>query len=330
MQVLVTGGAGFIGSHVCRTLHASGGANRIIVLDDLSTGTTSNLAGLEDIELVEGSILNEDLVTTLVAETDAVVHLAAVPAVARSMKDPRASHDANATGTVVVLEAARRHGAHVIVASSSSVYGRGVTMPTPEDHPTRPASPYAASKLATESYGLAYARSFGLPVLVFRFFNVFGPFQRADHAYAAVIPAFVNAALAGRPLTIHGDGTQTRDFTYVGDVTTLIADALKRTVTADSPVNLAFGSRTSLLSLVSELESLLGRAATKRHGPLRPGDVHDSQADSTLLRSLFPAIAPTPLRAGLQATVEWFSAVDDGGETAGDEGGPRPQATVSA
>ncbi len=149
------------------------------------------------------------LVGRLVGGVDAVVHLAAVPAVARSLKDPRASHEANATGTVVVLEAARAKGAQVLVASSSSVYGRGVTMPTPEDHPTRPASPYAASKLATEAYALSFARSFGLPVLALRFFNVFGPHQRADHAYAAVIPAFVSRCAvrppARRPRRRHPD-----------------------------------------------------------------------------------------------------------------------------
>ncbi len=220
-------------------------------------------------------------------------------------------------------------GVHTIVASSSSVYGRGVALPTREDHPTRPVSPYAASKLATESYALAYARSFGLPVLVFRFFNVFGPLQRADHAYAAVIPAFVSAALAGSPLAIHGDGTQTRDFTYVGDVTAVIADALGRTVTADTPVNLAFGSRTSLLSLVSELESVLGRSLAKRHDPPRAGDVPDSQGDSTLLQSLFTDIAPTALRRGLQATVDWFSSADQQGNSGGDVVS-RSEAIVSA
>ncbi len=329
MNVLVTGGAGFIGSHVCRALRRGGDTECLVVLDDLSTGSRANLADVHGVELVEGSVLDEDLVSQLVATTDAVVHLAAVPAVARSLKDPRASHDANVTGTVVVLEAARRHDTYVVVASSSSVYGRGVTLPTPEDHPTRPVSPYAASKLAAESYALAFARSFGLPVLVFRFFNVFGPLQRADHAYAAVIPAFVSAALGDQPLTINGDGTQTRDFTYVGDVTAVIADALGRRVTAETPVNLAFGSRTSLLSLVSELESLLGRPLSRHHGPPRAGDVPDSQADSTLLRSLFPDIAPTALRVGLQATVEWFSTADRAGGTGGD-GSPRPEAIVSA
>jgi UDP-glucose 4-epimerase len=333
VDVVVTGGAGFIGSHVCRTLRGSGDVERLTVLDDLSTGSASNLAGLDDVELVEGTVLDDRLVTSLVAGAGAVVHLAAVPAVARSLKDPRASHDANATGTVVVLEAARSRGTHVVVASSSSVYGRGVTLPTTEDHPTRPVSPYAASKLATESYALAYARSFGLPVLAFRFFNVFGPLQRADHAYAAVIPAFVDAALAGRPLTIHGDGTQTRDFTYVGDVTAVIAEALAGAVTADTPVNLAFGSRTSLLTLVSELESLLGTSLPMVHGPLRAGDVPDSQADSTRLRSLFPGVAPTALRDGLRATVEWFSTfttAENEGAVGDDQGRRRPEAVSPA
>jgi UDP-glucose 4-epimerase len=325
MDLLVTGGAGFIGSHVCRAIRRSGPSGRLVVLDDLSTGSAGNVADLEDVEFVEGSILNEDLLSKLVAEADAVVHLAAIPAVARSVKDPRASHDTNATGTLMVLEAARVQGAYVVVASSSSVYGRDVTMPTREDHPTRPASPYAASKLAAESYALAYARSFRLPVLVFRFFNVFGPLQRADHAYAAVIPAFVSAALAGRPLTIHGDGTQTRDFTYVGDVAAVIADALARRVTVDHPLNLAFGSRTSLLSLVSELETLLGAPVVRRHESPRPGDVHDSQADPTQLRGHFPEIVATPLRLGLKSTVEWFSAAGLSVTTASDGGMPHSQ-----
>jgi UDP-glucose 4-epimerase len=318
MDILVTGGAGFIGSHVCRELRRAGGAGRVIVLDDLSTGSRANLAGLEDVELIEGSVLDESLVSKLMAETGAVVHLAAVPAVARSLENPRASHDANATGTVVVLEAARARGAHVIVASSSSVYGRNVVMPTPESHPTQPVSPYAASKLSAESYALAYARSFQLPVLVFRFFNVFGPLQRADHAYAAVIPAFISAALAGHPLVINGDGTQTRDFTYVGDVSAVLADALRQSVTAETPVNLAFGSRTSLLALVSELESLLGRPVRKVHGPPRAGDVPDSQGDSTTLRSLFPGISSTALPDGLRATMDWFSTSEGVRETRAD------------
>ena len=184
----------------------------------------------------------------------AIVHLAARPSVPRSLADPVASHLANATGTVEVLEAARRTGAHVVVASSSSVYGATATLPKREDLPTRPMSPYAASKLATEAYTNAYAHSFGLPTLALRFFNVFGPRQPAGHAYAAVVPTFVDAALAGRPLPIDGDGRQTRDFTYVDTVAAVIADAVVRRVTDPDPVNLAFGTRTDLLTLVELLE----------------------------------------------------------------------------
>jgi UDP-glucose 4-epimerase len=306
MDVLVTGGAGFIGSHVCRALRGSGAAGRLVVLDDFSTGVESNLDGIDEVEVHRGSVLDETLVSGLVGDVTAVVHLAAVPAVARSLQNPRASHDANATGTVVVLEAARLHSRYVIVASSSSVYGRNAALPTSEDHPTRPASPYAASKLAAESYTLAYARSFDLQALAFRFFNVFGPSQRADHAYAAVIPAFIAAALDGRPLSVHGDGSQTRDFTYVGDVTAVIEDALVRQVTSDSPVNLAFSTNTSLLVLIDELESLLGRPLPREYGPPRGGDVHDSRADPSRLRTLFPSLTPTSLREGLESTVAWF------------------------
>jgi UDP-glucose 4-epimerase len=306
VDVLVTGGAGFIGSHVCRSLRTSGAAGRILVLDDFSTGLESNLGGIEGVEIHRGSVLDEALVTGLVGEVSAIVHLAAVPAVARSLQNPRGSHDANATGTVVVLEAARHHSRYVVVASSSSVYGRNASLPTSEDHPTRPASPYAASKLAAESYTMSYARSFGTKALAFRFFNVFGPYQRADHAYAAVIPAFIAAALEDKPLTVHGDGTQTRDFTYVGDVTAVIQEALLREVSPDSPVNLAFSTNTSLLDLIAELESLLGRPVSREFGPPRGGDVHDSRADPSRLRALFPSVVPTPLREGLRSTLAWF------------------------
>ncbi|MFD3412106.1 NAD-dependent epimerase/dehydratase family protein [Streptomyces cyaneofuscatus] len=226
-------------------------------------------------------------------------HLAALPSVPRSLQDPLASHHANATGTLQVLEAARRAGGpHVIAASSSSVYGANPHLPKHEDLATAPMSPYAVTKLTTEAYLSAYHHSFDLPVLPFRFFNVYGPGQRADHPYATVIPKWISAALAGEPVTIHGDGTQTRDFTYVGTVCHVLTDALLRRVVDPRPVNLAFGSRTSLLGLIQEIETATGHVVKRQHFPARTGDVAHSQADSGRLRALFPRVAPWHWRRG--------------------------------
>ena len=305
--VLVTGGAGFIGANLCRALVTGPRARPVVVLDDLSTGRAENLAGLDGVDLVEGSILDAALLERVTAGVGAVVHLAARASVPRSLEDPAATHAVNATGTLAVLDAARRAGGpHVVVASSSSVYGANTTLPASEDLATSPLSPYAASKLAAEGYALSYARSFGLRVLVFRFFNVFGPRQPAGHAYAAVVPAFLDAALAGRPLPVHGDGRQTRDFTFVDSVVSVVVDALARGVTAPGPVNLAFGGRASLLDLTDEMSRVLGRQLELEFGPARQGDVRHSQADQSRLRALFPDIEPVPLSAGLQATAEWF------------------------
>jgi UDP-glucose 4-epimerase len=305
--VLVTGGAGFIGANLCRALSSSPTVDRLVVLDDLSTGSADNLAGVAGVELIEGSILDADRLHRAMAGADAVVHLAARASVPRSLEDPVATHAANATGTLAVLEAARAAGgAQVVVASSSSVYGANKTLPAAEDLAPSPLSPYAASKLASEAYSLSYARSFGLPVLVFRFFNVFGPLQRAGHAYAAVVPAFVAAALAGEALPVHGDGSQTRDFTYVGSVVRVLAEAVDRSVTAPGPVNLAFGGRASLLELAATLGDVVGASLPLAHGPARAGDVHDSQADQSRLRALFPDVEPVSLTEGLRTTVAWF------------------------
>jgi UDP-glucose 4-epimerase len=307
-NVVVTGGAGFIGANLCRTLRESSEVDRLVVLDDLSTGSAENLAGVDGIELVEGSILDSGLVDGVLSHANSVVHLAARASVPRSLEDPIATHEVNATGTMVVLEAARRAGGlHVVIASSSSVYGARASFPTSEDSAPSPVSPYAASKLAAESYAMSYARSFGLPVLAFRFFNVFGPFQRAGHAYAAVVPAFLSAALSGEPLPIDGDGRQTRDFTFVGSVVAVLTTAVERAVTSPGPVNLAFGGRSSLLELARELEEVVGHTLERRHGPTRAGDVRDSQADQSRLRSLFPDVSPVSISDGLRATVEWFS-----------------------
>lgn len=304
-RVVVTGGAGFIGANLCRELAGRPRTGSVVAFDDLSTGDLANLDGL-DVEFVEGSVLDRDLVDKVVDGADAVIHLAARPSVSRSLTNPMASHDANASGTVTVLDVCRDKSVHLIAASSSSVYGSVADLPKHEDLPTRPLSPYGASKLAGEAYVLAYGASFGLPTLALRFFNVYGPLQSAGHAYAAVVPAFTDAALRGRPFRVYGDGRQTRDFTYVRSVTGVLAAAVERGVTCSTPVNLAFGTRVSVLELAHLLAGTMGVPVDIAHEPPRAGDVRHSQADTGRLRALFPDIEPVPLADGLAETVEWF------------------------
>ena len=306
MKVVVTGGAGFIGGNLARHLVEAADVDEVAVMDDLSTGVRDNLAGLP-VTFHEGTILDTALLDKAFAGAAAVVHLAALPSVPRSLEDPIASHHANATGTLEVLEAARRAGSpHLVVASSSSVYGSNPELPKHEGMRTVPMSPYAVSKLATETYALSHALCYGMDVLALRFFNVFGPLQPAGHAYAAVIPAFVDAGLAGRPLPVYGDGTNTRDFTFVDTVAAVIVDAIRRRVTSPDPVNLAFGTRTSLNSLIELLARVIGHPLEVDYREPRKGDVPHSQADSSRLQALFPDVEPVPLEQGLRATVDWF------------------------
>ncbi|MFJ8768272.1 NAD-dependent epimerase/dehydratase family protein [Streptomyces clavifer] len=306
MNIVITGGAGFIGSNLVRTLANDPAISQIRVIDNLSTGSKQNLADL-DVDLFEGDIQDAALLDQAFHGAEAVVHLAALPSVPRSVNDPLASHHANATGTLQVLEAARRAGnLQMIAASSSSVYGANPHLPKHEGLATAPMSPYAVTKLATEAYLGAYHHSYGLPVLPFRFFNVYGPGQRADHPYAAVIPKWISATLAGQPVTVHGDGTQTRDFTYVGTVCRVLTDALLRRVVEPRPVNLAFGTRISLIDLIPVIETATGRTVRRKHLSDRVGDVPHSQADSSRLRALFPTVAPVALEEGVSATVDWF------------------------
>ncbi|MBH99741.1 MAG: GDP-mannose 4,6-dehydratase [Acidimicrobiaceae bacterium] len=306
MKVVITGGAGFVGSNLVRHLSTLPEVNQTVVIDDLSFGFRDNLNGC-DTTLLEGSILDDDLLDRAFAGANVVVHLAARSSVPRSVAHPVAAHEVNATGTLRVLEASRRAGGlHVIVASSSSVYGANQTLPKHEDLATRPVSPYAATKLATESYTLAWGHAYDLPVLALRFFNIFGPRQPPLHAYAAAIPSFLAAAFRGDPLPVHGDGTQSRDFTYVATVVDVLARAILDRTSHPSPVNLAFGTSVSLLEIIGELERILGRSLAIQHQPLRIGDVSRSQADASTLQQLFPDVLPTSLAEGLEATVNWF------------------------
>ena len=304
MRLLITGGAGFIGSNLARLALEAG--HDVSVVDDLSTGYEDNLADL-NVDLVRGSILDPMAMAAALEHADSVVHLAALGSVPRSIEDPMATHAANATGTLCVLEASRAAGVdHVLAASSSSVYGLNPALPKSEREWVRPMSPYAVTKLATEQYPLAYQQSFAMRTVAFRFFNVYGPRQRAGHAYAAVIPTFVDALLRGDPLHINGDGSHSRDFTYVGTVCRILLDAAERRLTHAEPVNLAFGTNTTLLELVKGIEKAAGCPAEVMHREPRPGDVKHSQADNTVLRSLFPDVRPVSLEQGLVETIDWF------------------------
>jgi UDP-glucose 4-epimerase len=308
MKIAITGGAGFIGANLVRFLNTHFAEAEISVIDDLSLGLKENLDGRQ-VEFYEGSILDQDLLTRALKGADSVVHLAAIGSVPRSVAYPFATHEANATGTLAVLEVAKNIGVEqVIVASSSSVYGSNPALPKKEEDWTRPMSPYGVSKLATEAYALAYQHSYGLKTLAFRFFNVYGPLQRADHPYAAVIPKFLDAAITQGGVTIFGDGTQTRDFTYVDSVCAVITDAITRRLSNASPLNLAFGTRTSLLDLVSVIEQELESSLDIKFEPARPGDIKDSQANPEKLHQGFPEVQPTPLVQGVHRTAQWFQS----------------------
>jgi UDP-glucose 4-epimerase len=304
-DLLITGGAGFIGSNLARWALSAPEVDRVVVLDDLSTGARESLAGL-DVDFVQGSVTDRAALERAVAGVDAVVHLAALASVPASIEDPLGCHEANATGTLLLLEACRQQGVRqVVAASSSAVYGSN---PAPLKHErewVRPLSPYAVSKLATEQYLVVYQTCYDLSTVAFRFFNVYGPGQAAGHVYAAVIPLFIDALLAGRPLTVYGDGRQTRDFVFVGTVCEILLGASLRGLSHPEPVNVALNTETSLLELIAELEAVSGLTAEVDFRPPRAGDVRHSRADDTSLRALFPDLQPMALRDGLRAVLEW-------------------------
>ena len=310
-RVLVTGGAGFIGSHLVRALLAAG--RRVTVLDDFSTGRRDNLAGLQgDLTVVEGSIVDAAAVARAMARVGRVVHLAALPSVARSVEQPLLTHEICVTGTVHVLAAAQRAGARVVYAGSSSAYGDQPVQSKHEGLREDPLSPYAAAKLAGELYCRSFARVYGMSIVVTRFFNVFGPRQSADNAYAGVVAAFCRALLRSEAPRIHGDGLQSRDFTYVEDVVAGVLQCLDGTSTGCETVNLAYGQACT----VRELYEQLAAAAMQRlpsvqiappvHVPPRVGDVRHSLADPTRARELFGFDPRIGFREGLLRTFDWY------------------------
>ncbi len=304
---LVTGGAGFIGSHLVETLTATGRAVR--VLDDLSTGLAENLAHISPApELVHGSATDPAAVERAVAGCDTVFHLAALASVAKSVEDPLASHAACATGTLTVLDAARRGGVRrVVYAGSASAYG-GASDPAGqgEDTPLVALSPYAAAKLAGELYAEAFAHTYGLETVRLRFFNVFGPRQRADSPYSGVIAIFAALLAAGRAPTVHGDGLQSRDFVYVADVAQALVLAADAPGVSGRVYNVGTGQSVNLLELVAELNAALGTSAVPAHGPARAGDIRHSRAKIDRIRADL-GYAPTVTFAdGLRRTLDWY------------------------
>lgn len=307
-KIAVTGGAGFIGSNLVRELVLRG--YEVVAIDDLSTGDWRNLEGL-DAERVEVSVLDGGSVENSIRGCASVVHLAALGSVARSIADPWATHRANIDGTLSLLQACGRADVgHVVYSSSSSVYGCNPALPKDEREWVRAMSPYAVSKLAAEQYVLSFQESFGLSSVAFRLFNVFGPRQNSGSIYAAVIPQFLDSIVADRPLTVFGDGEQTRDFTFVADVCQVLVGAVERRVTAVEPVNLAFGRRISVNNVVRQLSAILGRELTVAREAARPGDVRHSQAVNDRLRELFPDVGPTPFETAMEVTARWMLSPD--------------------
>ncbi|MGH9113630.1 MAG: SDR family oxidoreductase [Acidimicrobiales bacterium] len=307
MRALVTGGAGFIGSHLVDALVARG--DEVVVLDSLVTGRRDNVSPAA--EFIEGDVADETAVAEAAAGCAVVYHQAALGSVARSIERPLVSDTANVHGTLAVLEGARSAGVRrVVMASSSSVYGGADHVPTPESAPLIPRSPYAVTKLTDEHYARVFWELHGLEAVCLRYFNVFGPRQRPDSQYAAVIPLFIDALLSGQPPQVHGDGRQSRDFTFVTDAVraNLRAAAGPAEVCAGRAFNIARGTPHSLLDLIEILADELGVTVTPVHVDPRPGDVRHSHADITAARQALGYEPAVGLREGLAQTLEWFVA----------------------
>lgn len=303
---LVTGGAGFIGSHLVDALTARG--DRVRVLDNFSTGRRDNLRGLAGApDIVEGDLGDQRAVAGAVRGVEGIFHQGALPSVPRSLQNPLASHQVNATGTLHLLVAAREAGVQrVVYASSSSVYGDTPTLPTEEGMPPQPRSPYAVTKLAGEHYCRVFTAAFGLETVCLRYFNVFGPRQDPTSQYAAVIPAFIEAAIRGEAPTVFGDGTQSRDFTYVGNVVAANLLAMEAAGIGGEVFNIGCGDRHTLLDLLAALEEILEVRIRPRFAPPRPGDVRHSQAAIGKAERRLGYRPLVPFREGLRRTAAWL------------------------
>jgi UDP-glucose 4-epimerase len=303
---LVTGGAGFIGSHLVEALVARG--DEVRVLDDFSTGDPANLDPVAGrVDVLQGDVTDADTVQMAMKGVDVVFHQAALASVPRSVANPLATHRACVDGTLNVLLAARDAGVkRVVYAASSSAYGNSARLPKSEDDPTAPLSPYAVAKLAGEQYCAAFSEVYQLQTVRLRYFNVFGPRQTPDSPYAAVIPLFMQAMTEGRAPTVHGDGQQSRDFTYVGDVVQANLRAAEAEGVSGRVYNVAGGRRVSLMNLIRLLNELLGTSIAPEYVPSRAGDVKHSQADISRAAAELGYRPTTDIRTGLQRCLAWF------------------------
>ena len=303
---LVTGGAGFIGSHLAEALLKRG--DRVRIVDNFSSGKKANVpAGAE---VVEGDLADDDVAAKAVAGCEYVLHQAAVPSVPRSVKDPLGTHRANVESTMKLLVAARDAGVkRLVFAGSSSTYGNSAVLPKREDMKPAPISPYALQKLIGEQYCQLFSSVYRLETVTTRYFNVFGPRQAPDSAYSGVISLFIKALLAGQSPVIHGDGRQTRDFTYVSNVVDGVLRAASTPDVSGEVINIATGGRISLMELVRAIQLIVGSNVAPTFGPPREGDVKDSQADIFKARKMLGYEPTVPFEEGLRHTVAWFKTL---------------------
>ena len=309
---LVTGGAGFIGSHLVEALTARG--DRVRVFDNFSTGLRSNLEMIRPApEIIEADLADAGALQRATHGVPVVYHLGALASVQRSVESPEATHEACATGTLNVLDAARRSGARrVVYAASSSAYGGWSSQEgQSEDIPLQPLSPYAAAKLAGEFYAQAFSSTYGLETVRVRFFNIFGPRQRADSPYSGVIALFIAALVEGRAPTIFGDGLQSRDFTYVDNAVQALTKAADVTGVSGRVYNIGIGTSITLLDLLDALNRLLGSKVSPQHQPPRPGDVRYSRADISRARRELDYEPDVSFEEGLKRTLRWYREIND-------------------
>lgn len=293
-RILVTGGAGFIGSHLAQALSEQ---NEVIVYDSLESGKRSQVP--EDAQLIEADLRDRDTMARSVADVDRIFHEAALVSVEQSVQSPLESHDINVAGTLSLLDAARRYDVPVILASSAAIYGEPESVPIDERHPTHPISPYGLEKLAIDQYGRLFHEQYGLETVALRYFNVYGPRQAATD-YAGVISAFTEQVASGGPITIHGNGTQTRDFVHVADVVQANLRAADVTGIGGRAFNIGTGTATSIRRLAIEIADVMGEEVDHRYVDGRDGDISESLADISRAKSVLGYEPDVPLASGLR------------------------------